>query len=144
MKLLNFSLLSPVQGITLIGLGCEWDLHNFAKFAGFRFDPVENSLLMEWSVPRMDNPWGWFENRAIGCRLKFRNVKWMDISARDESMPMSEDVCLFGISKVIPDRTEHRFKSVWLDDEPFHLLLEFQSGRSIEVASDTVELESIE
>ena len=144
MKLLNFSLSNPVQDITLVGLGCEWDLHNFANFAGFKFDPVGDCLRMEWLAPAIENPWGCTENRAKGCALKFKNVKWVAITARDETTPTSEDSCLSGISKVIPGRTEHRFKAEWGDDEHFHLLLEFESGRTIEVSSDTVELERIE
>ncbi len=144
MRLVNFSLSNPVQDITLIGFGCEWDLHNFADFKGFTFDPIEDCLQMMWAVPAVENPWGCTENRAKGCALKFRNVKSVTITARDEPTPSSDDSCLSGISKVIPGRTEHRFKAEWQDNEPFHLLLEFESGRTIEVASDTVELERIE
>lgn len=144
MKLINFSLSNPVQSSTLIGLGCEWDLHNFADFVGFKFNPVEDYLRMDWLAPAVENPWGCTENRAKGCALTFKNLKKVEITARDKATPALDDACLLGISRVIPDRTEHRFKAKWQDDEPFHLLLEFESGRTIEVASDTVELERID
>ena len=144
MKFVNFSFSNPVQSSTLIGLGCEWDLHNYSDFAGFKFDPLEDCLRIEWLVPAVENPWGCTENRTKGCALKFKNLKRVEVTARDKATLSLEDACLLGISKVIPDRTEHRFKAEWQDDEPFHLLLEFESGRTIEVASDTAELELVE
>src|SRR6266567_3266554 len=112
MKFVNFSFSNPVQLSTLIGLGCEWDLHNYSDFAGFKFDPLEDCLRIEWLVPAVENPWGCTENRTKGCALKFKNLKRVEVTARDKATLSLEDACLLGISKVIPDRTEHRFKAV--------------------------------
>ena len=48
-----------------------------------------------------------------------------------------------GISKLIPDRTEipeYRVKLEWDEGELFHLFIEFQSRRWIEVDAESAEL----
>jgi len=50
MKLLNFDLSSPNYTIELSGMGLEWDLHNFADFAGLQLLPENNSAEMRWTV----------------------------------------------------------------------------------------------
>jgi hypothetical protein len=65
------------------------------------------------------------------------------VSARDYDLPLSEDLCISGISKVPPDLHSElplRTKPQWSESEPFHLLFEFQSRRSIEIDAETVEL----
>ena len=62
---------------------------------------------------------------------------------RDEEVPYSEDVCVSAISKIVPDTTqgiEYRTRRTWAQHDPFHLLIQFQSGRSIEMDSQSVEL----
>ncbi len=69
--------------------------------------------------------------------------KLLIISARDEDLPYSEDLTISAISKVTPgsaEKPEYRVKREWNSSDPFHLLFEFQSERSIEVDADTVEL----
>ena len=142
MKLSNFSLSSPVQTITLVGLGFEWDLHNFAEFVQLAHDPFANVAYMVWRVPSMDNPWGCPSNKAVACRLKFLNLELIKVTPNQSAFSDSEAMCLSGMSKVDPSRAEYRFKRVWDESEPFNLLFEFQSGRSIEIACETAELEA--
>ena len=84
MKLINFELESPFATITLKGLGCEWDLHNFADFIGFSFNAAENSLSLTWDATALEgNTWGDLKNDAKGCKLVFRSVTFVHVSQRD-------------------------------------------------------------
>ena len=137
MKLLNFELAAPSFAIELVGLDFVWDLHNAATFLGVSLDAASNTGLMKWAVS------GHPASRYQGCSLIFTGLKLLVVSARDHDLPLSEDLCLSGISKVLPDpRTESplRMKPEWNENEPFHLLFEFQSRRSIEIDAETVEL----
>jgi hypothetical protein len=70
-------------------------------------------------------------------------LKLLIISARDEDLPYSEDLTISGIPKVIPgsaEKPEYRVRREWNSGDPFHLLFDFQSQRSIEIDADTVEL----
>jgi hypothetical protein len=141
MRLLNFELDGEVSAIVLRGLGLEWDLHNFAKFTGLTLDVSSDSLLLKWSVPPATNPWGCRENHAAACGLLFRGVRLIQMLAGDpEDAGGSNDITLSGVSKSIPGETEFRFKEKWDAGEPFYLLFELVSGRSIEIDADTVEL----
>jgi hypothetical protein len=143
MKLLNFRLSKPAHSVVLIGLNCEWDLHNFAKFSGITLNAVLNELSVAWSVPNVSNPWGFPGNLARGCYLRFAGLESVRIEPRDVAMPLSEDVCLAGLSMVVAQHGPHRFRSHWNLDDPFNLLFAFQSGRTIEVASESAELVAI-
>lgn len=137
MKLLNFKLSEPSFSIELVGLGFVWDLHNSGKFLGINLDPSDNAAVMRWTVS------GHPAAKYSGCNLAFRDLRLMIISPRDEELPFSEDLCVSGISKIVPGHTEkpeYQTKRRWDVNEPFHLLFEFQSRRSIEINADTVEL----
>ena len=143
MKLSNFSLERPVQTITLIGLDLEWDLHNFADFAELSYSPSINGASMLWRAPKVENPWGCPDNKAIGVSLRFKNLEMLYVSPIRDGMPLSEGLCLMGISKVLPNTKEYRLKEQWEESETFNLLFEFQNGRSFEIASESVELEAV-
>jgi hypothetical protein len=137
MKLLNFELSSPSYGIELIGLGFAWDLHNAGIFSGIVVDADDNSVCMRWALS------GHPITKFSGCPLLFIGLKVMIISPRNEDLPRSEGLCISGISKLIPEpgeRLEYRVKRQWHENDRFHLLFQFQSGRSIEVDADSVEL----
>jgi hypothetical protein len=92
---------------------------------------------MSWNVG------GHPEAVYAGCNLVFRGLKQVMVSPRDEELPLSEDTCASGICKVIPDRAqipEYRVKLEWDADELFHLFIDFQSGRRIEIDADSAEL----
>jgi hypothetical protein len=77
------------------------------------------------------------------CILLFRGLHTLMISPRHQELPLSEDLCVAGISKVAPGQTEppeHRTRSHWDALDTFDLWFTFQSGRSIELSADTVEL----
>jgi hypothetical protein len=144
MKLINFDLERPFVAISLKGLGHEWDLHNFADFLGLRFDAADNSLSMTWDASSHEgNPWGEPENTAKGCQLIFCNVTFLQMSGRDNEIPLSEDLCLSSVSKVIPNTTEYRCRDDWGEGEEFNLLFEFHSERSLEIGAESVELQSV-
>jgi hypothetical protein len=70
----------------------------------------------------------------------------MIVSPRDQEFPLSEDSCVSGISKVIPDRAEipeYRVRVQWDTGDLFHLLIRFQSGRWIEIEAESAELVGI-
>ena len=146
MRLLNFKLADPCVTIELVGLGHNWDLHNFAVFTGLRYDPATNTVVMEWSVDRglEQNPWGSPGNSAQGCRLIFADVNFLHITARDAEIPSAEDDCLEALSKVDPRETPYRMMERWPDGTEFRLLFRFQGGRNIEIGADAVELRPID
>lgn len=137
MKLLNFELAAPSFAIELVGLDFVWDLHNAGRFLEISLDPENNTALMKWTVS------GHPAAKYAGCSLIFSGLQLLIISARDRDLPLSEDLCISGISKVHPDLHSEfplRTKPQWSRGEPFHLLFEFQSRRSIEIDAETVEL----
>jgi|SRR5579859_4503479 len=137
MKLLNFELAAPSFAIELIGLDFVWDLHNAGKFLDVSVTAENNAALMKWTVS------GHPAAKHSGCSLIFAGLKLLVVSDRDHDLPLSEDLCLSSISKVVPEpRAEVplRMKPQWNENEAFHLLFQFQSGRSIEIAAKTVEL----
>jgi len=137
MKLLNFDLSEPSFAIELVGLDFVWDLHNSGDFLGLELLAKDNTAIMRWAVD------GYTAAKYSGCELVFRNLKLMIVSERDHELPLSEDTCISGISKIVPDRgikAEYRTRHHWSADDPFHLFFQFQSQRTIEIDAETVEL----
>ncbi len=144
MKLTNFDLESSFSSIALIGFGFWWDLHNGADFGGLSFDAASSSLSMLWDASSPEGPtWGDPTNQSQGCKLIFRGVTFLQLSPRDGEYPQSEDLCVSGISKVIPNTTEFRCQDQWAEGEEFNLLFEFHSERSVEVGAESVEMEIV-
>jgi hypothetical protein len=128
---------NPSYGIELNGLGFVWDLHNAGNYVGLDFNPTENAIIMKWRVG------GHPSTQFSGCNLLFSGLKLMSISPRDEQMPQSEDLTIAGISMVIPEidkDVKYRVRRQWNPNDPFHLVFQFQSRRSIELDAETVEL----
>ena len=139
MRLENFEIHSKIElkTSTLI-----WELHNFADFLGLELIPAENVAVMKWSVPSAPNPWGCLENKFSGMTLRFKNLQFLKIGARDKDLPFTEDTCVSDVLKVGPgDEGADPYVRTcrgWSDS--FRLIFQFQSGRVIEVESETVEL----
>ena len=140
MKLRNFDLQNPSATIILLGLGVEWDLHNFAIFQGLAYDTTQNAVLLQWTVPRVENPWGSVNNHFAGCTLRFQNVSALTISPRRPDALAEDDACMSGVSKVLPESDEYRHLDTWPPHRAFHLRFEFESGRTIEIAAESAEL----
>jgi len=143
MKLLNFDLSLPSHSHELTSLGLDWDMHNFADFVGLELMPETNSAVMRWIVPDATNPWGCTRNKFSGCELRFSNLKYLQVTDRDLELPLTEDSCLAGVSKVDIKRTEppeFRTRKLWNSDDEFCLWFHFQSRRDIVIDSETVEL----
>jgi len=146
MRFLNFDLSIPSFSIELIGLDFTWDLHNSGTFLGLNLNAADNTVVMTWKVERRsaDKYFGLRpESKYSRCKLVFTGLKLMIVSPRDEELPLSEDDCVSGISKVVPEPAEepaYRMRQHWNPGVPFHLLFEFQSQRSIEIDAETVEL----
>jgi len=141
MKLANFTLAAESFSTELIGLGFVWDLHNSGDFLGVNLDSSDNTATMRWKITG-----GQPAEKYSGCNLIFGDLRQLAVSARDEDLPLSEDLCISAISKIIPDQTkepQYRTKREWHEGESFHLLFEFQSERSIEIDAETVELVGI-
>ena len=137
MKLMNFELSEPSFSVELLGLNFLWDLHNAGKFLGINVEASDNTAVMRWTVS------GHPAAKYSGCNLVFTGLKLIIVSPRDEELPYSEDLCVSGMSKVIPELAEkpqYRRKREWSPSDPFHLFFEFQSRRSIEIDAETVEL----
>ena len=144
MRFLNFELSQPSFSIELIALGMVWDLHNAGDFLGFELDARDNSAVLKWSIDG---------DPAImysGCTLVFKGLKLLMVSPGGEEPPYTDDLCISGISKVMPGYTHvvdpDHFRGVkedWAPGEPFGLLFDFQSGRSIKIEAETVEFRGI-
>ena len=144
MKLENFDLSSPYGDIEIRGLGHAWDLHNFATFQGFTFQPTRNELCLEWRVGgQTDNPWGSRGNSAGGCRIRFVGVRSVIVTPRDAGYPAEESLCLAEISKVIPGEREFPYKQEWGVGEQFHLRLKFQDERYVDIEAESAVLEAL-
>jgi len=139
MRLSNFELSAPSFSIELIGLDFIWDLHNAGDFLGIYLQTNDNSAIMTWKIS------GHPATKFSGCRLVFKGLRMMVVTARDAGLPLSEDHCVAGISQVIPnagDKPENRIRQS-VQDDAFNLLFQFQSGRSIEIGAEVVELVGI-
>lgn len=76
MLLTNFELRYP-QGVELVGLGHNWDLHNFATLDEVTFDRASATAALSWTADAAENPWGDPSNGSKACRLKFEGVtRW--------------------------------------------------------------------
>lgn len=144
MKLENFILVGGFTGTTLFGLGRHWDLHSFAETRSVLFDPKTHTLVIEWSVPSMVNPWGSPGNRARGCRLFFENVVSLRMTDHDPDASLADDAIVADVSRVFPGEAAYNWIEKGAEPERSRLRFRFQSGRKIEVESDRVYLEPIE
>ena len=139
MRLQNFEISSSIE---FQSGGLFWDVHNFAKFDGLELIPAENAVVMRWSVPSASNPWGCYENKFAGMDLYFKNLLFLSVGPRDEEMPMSEDSCVSAVLMVDPaiEHDDPYMRQVQEITDSFRLVFQFQSGRVIEVESETVGL----
>lgn len=141
MKLENFDIGSSIE---LQTENRFWDLHNAAHFGGLELISDENAVVMRWSAVSSSNPWGPYEQKFSGMDLRFKNLRYLSVGARDGSIPMTEDTCVSYILKVDPTVEEvdpyKRTRRDWNPSDSFRLVFRFQSARTIEIESDTAEL----
>ena len=139
MRLENFEIRSEIE---LQTSNLIWELHNFADFVGLELIPAQDIAVMRWSVPSGPNPWGCLENKSSGMTLRFKNLQFLKVGPRDKDLPLTEDTCVSDVLKVIPGNEGAdpylRTCRDWSDS--FRLIFQFQSGRVIEIESETVEL----
>jgi hypothetical protein len=121
-----------------------WDIHNRAYFEGLELIPANDAVVMKWTAPEVDNPWGCHENKFSGMKLYFDDLKFLKVNPRDPEMPFTEDACVASILKVDPyiehDDPFMRTRKTWGPNDRFRLVFLFQSARQIELESETVEL----
>ena len=77
-------------------------------------------------------------------KLYFDDLLFLMVGPRDPDMPFTEDGCVSHILKVDPN-IDHgdpfmRARENWAPGDSFRLAFLFQSGRVIEIESETVEL----
>ena len=144
MRLENFIVVGGFAGTTLFGLGRHWDLHSFAETRSVHFDPETRSLVIEWAVPAMPNPWGSAGNRARGCRLVFESVLSLTMTDRDPDAPPESESTLAEVSRVVPGEAAYNWIEKGAEPERFRLRFRFESGRRIEVESEGVRLEPVD
>jgi len=141
MRLENFEIHSSIE---LQTGNLFWDLHNFADFVGLELIPTENMAVMRWSAPAESNPWGCYENKFSGMTLRFKDLQLLHLGARDRDLPLTEDTCVSDVLKVDPTiegvEPYMRTRRDWKPTDSFRLVFQFQSGRVIEIESETVEL----
>jgi hypothetical protein len=141
MNLKNFVISGSVQ---LQTGNLYWDIHNSAYFEGLELIPANDAVVMKWTVPKVENPWGCRENKSSGMKLYFDDLKFLKVNPRDPEMPFTEDACVRFILKVDPDIDHEdpfmRTRKMWGPNDRFRLVFLFQSARQIELESETVEL----
>jgi hypothetical protein len=141
MRLKNFEISGSIE---LQSGELFWDLHNFADFEGLELLPAYDAVVMKWTVLRRENPWGHSGNNSSGMKLYFDDLLFLKIGPRDADMPFTEDGCVSHILKVDPnidhDDPFMRARKNWGPDDSFRLVFQFQSRRTIEIESHTVEL----
>jgi len=136
MKFLNFAIDSSIE---LISNGLIWDLHNCGKFEGLDLLVNENSVLMKWTAAY---PWSGHGNNFSGVNLLFKDLCFLEISPRDDEMPLTEDACVAEMFQVtLEDRgKDPRLRALTEWNSDFHLFFGFWGGRTIEIGSRTVGL----
>jgi hypothetical protein len=136
MKLLNFAIDSSIE---LTSDGLIWDLHNCGNFEGLDLLVDQNSVLMKWTEAY---PWSGHGNNFSGVNLFFRDLYFLEIGARDDELPLTEDTCVAELFQVTPEGRDKdpRLRSLheWTND--FHIFFRFRGGRTIEIGSRTVQL----
>ncbi len=145
MKLNNFTLEKESHARALDGLGKYWDLHAYAKLGALSYLTKDNSLELTWNVRQIDNAWSDRTNTATGCLLRFNNVNRLKVMQSDDESTC-EDQCVSSISKI--DTREHprseplefRMRREWHSNDEFGLLIVLQSGRTIEIQAESVDL----
>jgi hypothetical protein len=143
MHFLNFTLPSAFEEVIVCGYDLEWDIHNLAVYSGMTVG-IDGTITLEWIVLR--NPHRPNDPIYTGCAFIFRDVKLLKVGGRDPDRPKSEDDTLHGISRVLPDDLKphlmRKMKNDWPLEAPFHLLLEFRGGLSIEIDAEEVEFQA--
>jgi hypothetical protein len=142
MKLENFEICS--SSIELQTGSSFWDLHNVFDFRGLELITDENAAVMRWDLPSGSKHSGLAEMKCSGMALRFKNLRFLHVGARDGDLPLTEDTCISYILKVDPN-IEHvnpymRTRRDWKQGDSFRLVFAFQSERLIEIGSETVEL----
>ena len=125
MRFSNFDLRYP-QGVEVVGLGHNWDLHNFAFLSAHHYDRDRRVCEFEWAVPRGGNPWGDPSNSAVGCRLRLTGVSRYVV----EGEPPSGGAVLAELGSIPPEGNDKRFDLWFL----------FEDGSLVKVAGDAAEL----
>ena len=74
--------------------------------------------------------------------LRFKNLQLLHLGARDKRLPLTEDTCVSDVLKVDPtlEGVEPYMRACRALTDSFRLVFQFQSGRVIEIESETVEL----
>jgi hypothetical protein len=138
MRLENFEIHSSIE---LQTGNLFWDLHNHFDFVGLELIPTENMAVMRWSVPAESR--GCY-NKFLGMTLRFKNLQFLHLGARDRDLPLTEDTCVSDVLKVDPTiesiEPYIRTRRDWKPTDSFRLVFWFQSSRVIEIESETVEL----
>jgi hypothetical protein len=141
MKLTNFEITSL---IVLESDGLIWDVHNVFHFEELVLRCEDNSALMRWSAPFSGIPFGDETRDAAGMELLFGDLKFLQIGPRDAELPLKEDRCVASVIKVESKSVEpnpwFRTRKIWGDSDEFRVFFDFQSARTIEIESATVEL----
>lgn len=141
MKLINFELSEPHFAIELIGMVEIWDLHNSLSFDGLNLSADSNTLVLQWAFEPQSN------KTYRGCKLIFSGLKRLEISKRDDELPLTEDFYVAYITTISSRKQLSGEISMFvkraLDEEHSMLLVNFQNQRNIIVKAETVELLSL-
>lgn len=144
MRLVNFAVVEPFEGVLLVSSGTTWDLHGDADFEGLEFSPAADSLTLRWRVGRprvgqtsaVTNP----ASRQM-LRIVFHGVRLLKMHAPDgEGRSPANEISVHGISYVYPGEKPPSLRVAKGDVDGFNLYFEFTSGRTLEIGAHAAEL----
>jgi hypothetical protein len=120
-KLLDFAIDLSIE---LISDGLIWDLHNCGNFEGLDLRANDNSVLMKWTAAYARSGQG---NNVSRVNLLFKDLDFIEISPRDDEMPLTEDVCVAEMFQVTPEGRgkDPRLRALTEWNTDFHLFFRF-------------------
>ncbi|MBK7642541.1 MAG: hypothetical protein IPJ19_05750 [Planctomycetes bacterium] len=121
---------APVEGVELVAFERVWDLHNCFDFGGFAFEPLRDELVLSWNANEYAPV-----PRVRGCRLRFREVKSLELTSRDGEYPLTSADRLEWIAKVIPGEREFPLKANWDPGEDFEIEIVFEDERRMRIGA---------
>jgi hypothetical protein len=127
MRLSNYTLRFN-QGVELSGLGHNWDLHNFATFLGFEYDPVTRTAILAWKADSAKNPWGDPSNCWKGCKLRFDGISQWHVEESSDSV----DADTLSEISTVPQHADAQHEA-----SKYTMWIRFENGTIIKIAAES-------
>lgn len=139
MKLINFDIAD--DNIALIFKGQYLDIHNNYEFCGYYRDSELKEVRLRWTRSHED----WSNEEICGFELLFKNVNYLRIRERDDTLPKTEDSCLSFIG-FLPQEDREIFDSYIVGNntkDTNDLIVNFMSEQAFKINADVVEFSEL-